>query len=62
MLAAIFTVVFISPHYVMQLRISEELRHGCDDPLLGLTYFDLLFDESCAFLDFLVLQQKTAIV
>lgn len=46
----------------MQLQISEEPRHGCDDPLLGLTYFDLPFDEACAFLDFLVLQQETAVV
>lgn len=36
----------------MQLLISEELRHGCDNSLLVLTYFHLLFEEACAFLDF----------
>lgn len=48
----VFTVIFISPCCVVQLWISEEIRHGCDNSLLGLTYFDLPSDEACAFLEF----------
>lgn len=34
------------------LFLHEGLRHGCDDSLLFLTYFDLPFDVACALLGF----------